>query len=868
MADGEIVFSFEVDSKKAQAELDRVGRKMQSLEDKAKTLEVLKLPLEDEAKRLGAELDNAKAKLVETQNAPAGQYSADQIAAQQETVASLQTQWDAVTKKIEQYNGQINAANVSMQVQESRANELTQTVAGLKQQEEEAAAAAEKQAAATERTKKIAESIKTAFSGIGSAIFQGVSSGVRRVPGLLKNAFSSGVNAVKSFGRAVSSAMKNLNAFSKLTDALHGKFKRLGRTIKSALVFSVIYKGLRTLKTQIASYLSVDDALNAALGRLKSAFLTAFQPIYDTVVPSLTTLVNALASAVNTLATFTSALFGTTASQAQANAKALYEQAEATESAGSAAEDAAGALAGFDEINKLSDSSGGGGSASTSTSTPQFDAELGTTMFDSWGEAFSAFLDKIIKKLPDLNTALESSAAKMNTFAESLLDMFSFDGVEGKIKTLASGVADALDNMIAKINWNQLGAAFGAGMNTIIWFAVEFVDTFDWLQLGSSIAGAINGAVSQIDWYALGRLLFSGVKIGLQTMAGLIMGLDMVELAQAASSIATGFFDSISDTIAAIDWKKIGNQIKTFLVNLDWAGIATAAAQAAGAVVGAAVSLVWDTIKSAWNNVVNWWHENAIEDGKFTIEGLFQGIEQAVANIGNWIKDHIFTPFINGFKRVFGISSPSKVMAEQGKYLMQGVKQGIMGSIQSVVTAFSSLWTTIKDWWAATVAPVFTIDFWKAKFSAIGDALVQKIKDAINAAISLFNTFIDWINDKMEFSWDSLSIAGQEIIPAGSFQLLSIPNIPYLASGAVIPPNREFLAVLGDQTSGNNIEAPEALIRKIVREESGGGSNYLLREILAAIREGKVIQVGKKQLGKVVNEALSEMNRASGVATI
>lgn len=843
MADGEIVFSFEVDSKKAQAELDRVGRKMQNLADKAKTLESLKLPLEDDAKRLGAELDAAKAKLAEMQNAPAGQYSADQIAAQQETVASLQTQWDAVTKKIEQYNGQINAANASMQVQESRANELTQTVAGLKQQEEEAAAAAEKQSAAMERARQIAEGFKSAFSGIGSSIFQGVSSGIRSIPHLITKAFSGGVSAVRKFGAALAAATKKFNVFSRISDAFGSKLQRISRLASRVFVYSMITKAFRAIRSQASALLLTNDSLTAALARLKSALLTAFQPILDAVVPALTSLVNHLASAINSVTEFTAALFGTTASQAQENAKALYDQAEATEEAGAAASDASKSLASFDEINKLSSESSG--SSTESTVTPQFDAAFDSTVYDTWAAAFSAFLDKIIKKLPDLNTALESSAAKMNTFTENLLDMFSFDGVEGKIKTLASGVANALDNMIAKINWNQLGAAFGAGMNTIIWFAVEFVDSFDWLQLGSSIAGAINGAVSQIDWYALGRLLFSGVKIGLQTMAGLIMGLDMVELAQAASSIATGFFDSISDTIAAIDWKKIGNQIKTFLVNLDWAGIATAAAQAAGAVVGAAVSLVWDAIKSAWDNVVNWWHENAIEDGKFTIEGLFQGIEQAVANIGNWIKDHIFTPFINGFKRVFGISSPSKVMAEQGKYLMQGVKQGIMGSIQSVVTAFSSLWTTIKDWWAATVAPVFTIDFWKAKFSAIGDALVQKIKDAINAAISLFNTFIDWINDKMEFSWDSLSIAGQEIIPAGSFQLLSIPNIPYLASGAVIPPNREFLAVLGDQKSGTNVEAPLATIKQAVAEvlaSMGGGNNeqtaYLVLDELVL---GKVI---------------------------
>ena len=48
--------------------------------------------------------------------------------------------------------------------------------------------------------------------------------------------------------------------------------------------------------------------------------------------------------------------------------------------------------------------------------------------------------------------------------------------------------------------------------------------------------------------------------------------------------------------------------------------------------------------------------------------------------------------------------------------------------------------------------------------------------------------------------------------------------VPALATGAVIPPNNQFLAVLGDQRSGRNLEAPESLIRQIVREESGGGN--------------------------------------------
>ena len=57
-------------------------------------------------------------------------------------------------------------------------------------------------------------------------------------------------------------------------------------------------------------------------------------------------------------------------------------------------------------------------------------------------------------------------------------------------------------------------------------------------------------------------------------------------------------------------------------------------------------------------------------------------------------------------------------------------------------------------------------------------------------------------------------------------------KIPYLATGAVIPPNAPFVAMLGDQTHGRNLEAPEDLIRKIVREESGSS-----RELIPYLEE-------------------------------
>ena len=87
--------------------------------------------------------------------------------------------------------------------------------------------------------------------------------------------------------------------------------------VMSALVFSVIYKGLSLLREQVGSYLMVNEQFSTALRRLQGVLLTAFQPIYDMVVPALTTLVNALTHAIAVLAQFFAGLFGTTAKKAQ-----------------------------------------------------------------------------------------------------------------------------------------------------------------------------------------------------------------------------------------------------------------------------------------------------------------------------------------------------------------------------------------------------------------------------------------------------------------------------------------------------------------------------------------------------------------------
>lgn len=140
-ADGSIIFSTEIDNKKAQAELDKLEKKTASLEIKASQAGAKKIPLEEQADSLGVALDDAKQKL---EALKASGASPGAIGAQSETVTSLQYQWDQVNNKIDRYNREIEKANGDIDVSKSRAGELAAQLASAGRNTEKMSAGVKK----------------------------------------------------------------------------------------------------------------------------------------------------------------------------------------------------------------------------------------------------------------------------------------------------------------------------------------------------------------------------------------------------------------------------------------------------------------------------------------------------------------------------------------------------------------------------------------------------------------------------------------------------------------------------------------------------------------------------------------------------
>lgn len=140
------------------------------------------------------------------------------------------------------------------------------------------------------------------------------------------------------------------------------------------------------------------------------------------------------------------------------------------------------------------------------------------------------------------------------------------------------------------------------------------------------------------------------------------------------------------------------------------------------------------------------------------------------------------------------------------------------------------VWDSVKQFWNTYIAPVFTAKWWKDLGISCINGLIAGFEGGINGIIRAFEKLINWIADGLnEISFDIPDWLGGGTF---GFDLSHVDfkevKIPRLARGAVIPPNREFMAVLGDQKNGRNLEAPEDLIRQIVREETannGGDIN-------------------------------------------
>ena len=153
-----------------------------------------------------------------------------------------------------------------------------------------------------------------------------------------------------------------------------------------------------------------------------------------------------------------------------------------------------------------------------------------------------------------------------------------------------------------------------------------------------------------------------------------------------------------------------------FLGEIKWGEIAKEAFHLLGLAFGVAVETIMFAIADCIDSIVGYFRkyiEDENGDGKFggeeIIKGLLEGIGDGMKNIGKWIVDNIFTPFVDGICQAFGIASPAKEMKPLGGNVIEGFKEGALEKWNNFLTTMKTKWNDFKNWWRNLELPSFRI---------------------------------------------------------------------------------------------------------------------------------------------------------------
>lgn len=455
------------------------------------------------------------------------------------------------------------------------------------------------------------------------------------------------INLIKKGAGAIGNVVKNIG--TKTKDVGTGIKSGIGTVLKYATALFSLRSVYSTLSSCAQSWLSSQNAgakqLSANIEYMKYAMGSALAPIIQFVtnlVYQLMKAVQSVAYALTGVNIFAKASASSYASMA-GNAKKAKNETKSLSSIHS-------------EINNVqsNDNSDSGSSGSTA---PSFD-------LSGIDNTPNSIIDAI------KNGNWYEVGATIGEKLNEAMSNIPWDKIQSTAKNIGTNIAQFLNGFIATTDWNQVGNTFAQGLNTIIYFGYNFVTNFDWKQFGKAIGDAINGFFNNVDWAVAAKTLSEGIK---------------------------GILDTISTTLETIDWQQMARDVEEYVQNIDWSGVVSAIFRGIGAALGGLALFLGTLISDAFTGIGKYFDDKIEECGGNIVLGILKGIGDAVIGIGQWIYDNIFKPFIDGFKSAFGIHSPSTVMEEQGKFIIEGLKNGLTGIWEKVAGIFEGFSKNVKD---------------------------------------------------------------------------------------------------------------------------------------------------------------------------
>lgn len=671
---------------------------------------------------------------------------------------------------------------------------------------------------------------------------------------------------VNNANKKTENSNSKLNRSFKNTSKSAGSARMsVGRMLTMSVLFSGVFRIISALTqgiiggfNNLAQYSKTTNAnistLWGSLVRLQNAFATAFSPILTVVTPILSRFIDLISTAITYVGMFFGYLAGnktyTKALTVQKDyAASLDKTAKSTKKATKAAKDY---LSPLDEINRYT--------TNKDTDTTPSGSDVNGTPISKMFEEVPIDAPPIFEKIKDVlgqifqpfkeaweregkNTidaakyALSELGALAKSVGSSMLEVWT-NGTGTQILStilqIAQGLLTTIGNISRQLDiaWNKnaVGTAIIQAIadafqkvldiiNLLVWDTAQWAGSLNFYPLLNSIKNLFESMSPLIE--AIGSflervytniilpmltwLIESGLPALINVLAGLFnfLGEHQWIVDAIGTALVTAFATSkIVPLIATISSAVLGfaGHIGTLIDILKGGGglvgvisslvttfgiVPIAIAAAIAAII--LIATHWDQLKTTMSNLMNWiksgfntdWHAqfgifgDVVEVFLDSFNGIFNSIKQ------------IFSGFISFFKLVF-----TGQFKAAGKELLNILQAGA-----------NMIYSIFK-------APVNMV-------IALFNGLNQAIINAINGLVDGLNHIKvpDWVP----------GIGGKGI----NLSHANYTRIPYLAQGAVIPAGNPFLAVLGDQAKGNNLEMPENLLRKIVSEESGKGTGMI-----------------------------------------
>ena len=538
----------------------------------------------------------------------------------------------------------------------------------------------------------------------------------------------------------------------------------------------------------------------------------------------LNQLMSVLIQWAQTFAAVTGAIFGKQEQQASSTAAAVGTVASASnEAAGGqealakftqkAAKAAKAALAPYDQLNilerKTADASAANSGAVSGTgpsvSVPAMTGEIGAGvtispdlqrvidairgMWDTLAPSFQAAAQKFEKPFARFKQSIFEFVARMQTLRNPLMDWFG-----GDFTTFLKQSIDTISTILAGL-FDSFGLVFGDILNVVLY---PFLETFT-VTILPTITQAATEFMSALS------VLFTEIKRIFDQLwtEGVRPALELIV------QIWNDLWESIQQ--AWLNWgKPIFDGVKEAFRN-----------------TGDTLRNIWETIlKPVWDTfmgTLDWlWKEHLkplvdefLDFCGTLVDGALRIYNKFILPLVNWFVNVFGPPIRNAFQMVVSvIGSVIGTVVDVAK----GIIEALKGIVNFIVGVFTGDWK--KAWDGIKQAFQGVVDGIKGIFKGAVNVIIDLINTMLRAMTTGINTVIRGVN-KMSFTVPDwvLGIGGKTF----GFNIKEIKEyqIPKLAQGAVIPPNQQFTAILGDQKHGRNLEAPEGLIRQIFREEMG-----------------------------------------------